>query len=289
LPGARPARVDRRPIDHGNQQAGEREIFMKGHLFVRFALATALTVAGGWNVQAQDARNDLAPTGKLRVGVYPGSPLSMVRDPKTGGTHGLSVDLGKVLAQRLGVPFELVSYQRIADVIDGMKSGAVDFTVSNASPARAQDVAFSPTLVSLELGYLVPTASPITTAAEIDTRGVRVGVTQGSTSERTLPRLLANATVVPATNLKVAIEMLARHELDAFATNKAILYEMSDEMGGARIVDGRWGVEHVAAAIPKGNERALDYIRRFVEEARTSGLVMRAAESAGLRGAVNAE
>jgi polar amino acid transport system substrate-binding protein len=262
---------------------------MEGRPFVNFAIAAALTIAGALGVQAQDARNDLAPTGKLRVGAYLGSPLSMVRDPKTGEAHGLSVDLGKVLAQRLGVAFELVSYQRITDVLDGMKAGAVDFTVSNASPARARDVAFSPTLVSLELGYLVPTTSPIMTAADVDKRGVRVGVTQGSTLERTLPKLLTSAAVVPATNLKVGMEMLARHELDAFATNKAILYEMSDEMGGARVLEGRWGVEHVAIAVPKGNERALDYVRRFVVEARSSGLVMQAAKSAGLRGAVNAE
>ena len=249
----------------------------------------ALTVAVVLQVQAQDTRNDLAPTGKLRVGAYPGSPLSMVRDQKTGETHGLSVDLGKVLAQRLGVPFELVSYQRIADVLDAMKAGALDFTVSNATPARAQDVAFSPTLLSLELGYLVPIASSITAADDVDRPGVRIGVPQGSTSERALPKLLANATVVPATNLKVAMEMLARHELDVFATNKAILYEMSDQLGGARILDGRWGVEHVAIAIPKGNERALGYVSRFVEEARASGLVMHAAEDAGLRGAVSPE
>ena len=127
----------------------------------------------------------------------------------------------------------------------------------------------------------------ITNIAEVNQRGVRVGVTQGSTSERTLPLLLANARVVPATNLKVAIDMLGRHELDAFATNKAILYEMSKEVGGARILEGRWGAEHIAVAIPKGNEHALEYIRKFVEEARTSGLVMQAAERAGLKGAVN--
>lgn len=252
--------------------------------FLKCVIAV-LTLTGGSLLHAEDA-NDLAPTGKLRVGAYLGSPLSMVRDPKTGEIHGLSVDLGQALARRLGVPFELVTYQRIADVLEGMKAGAVDFTVSNATPARAEDVAFSPTLISLELGYLVPSASSIATTAEVDRPGVRVGVTKGSTSERALPTALSNATVVSAANLKAGMEMLANRELDAFATNKAILYEMSDEMGGARILDGNWGVEHVAVAIAKGNERARDYIRQFVNEARASGLVMQAARSAGLRGAI---
>ena len=95
--------------------------------------------------------------------------------------------------------------------------------------------------------------------------------------------------MVPAQNLKRAIEMLERRELDVYATNKSILFEMSDQLPGARVLDGRWGVEHVAIATPKGRETAMEYVRRFVEEVQTSGLLSQAAERAGLRGAVKAE
>jgi polar amino acid transport system substrate-binding protein len=200
--------------------------------------------------------------------------------------HGLCMDLGKELANRLGVPFEQVNYQRIAEVIEAMKTGDVDFTVSNATPARAAHVAFSQTLISLELGYLVPAASPIATISDVDKPGLRVGVTQGSTSQGTIPKLLPNATVVPAENSQRAIEMLERREFDLFATNKPTLFEMSDLMPGARVLDGRWGVEHIAIAIPKGREAAMEYMRGFVEEAQTSGLLSEAVEHAGLRGVV---
>ena len=260
-----------------------------GRLIAKVAVAAAIAASAPAGALAQDQREVLAPKGKLRIGAYLGSPLSMVRDSKTGEIHGLSVDLGKELAKRLNVPFEIVNYQRIADVLDGMKAGDVDFTVSNATPARAVDVAFSQTLLSIELGYLVPAASPIATTSDLDKSGIRVGVTQGSTSERTLPKILANATVVSAQNLKRAIEMLERRELDVFATNKSILFEMSDQLPGARVLDGRWGVEHVAIATPKGRETAMEYVRRFVEEVQTSGLLSQAAERAGLRGPVKAE
>ena len=48
-------------------------------------------------------RAALAPTGTLRVGVYPGSPTSMVRDEKTGRTAGVALDLGQALGQRLRI------------------------------------------------------------------------------------------------------------------------------------------------------------------------------------------
>ena len=242
----------------------------------------------------RNAREVLAPTGRLRVGAFFGSPLSMTREIGTGEVHGLCIDLGRELAKRLDVPFELVNHPRIAEVLAAMQAGDVDFTVSNATPARAQIVAFSQTLISLELGYLVPAASAITEMAAVDRPGLRVGVTKGSTSQGTLPKLLPNAVAVPAENAARAVEMFERGELDLFATNKPTLFEMSDRMPGARVLDGRWGVEHIAIAIPrgheKGNERgreaAMEFLRGFVAEAQAGGLLARAAERAGLRGAV---
>jgi polar amino acid transport system substrate-binding protein len=94
---------------------------------------------------------------------------------------------------------------------------------------------------------------------------------------------------VPAENYKRGIEMLEHAEIDTYATNKPTLFEMSDQMPGSRILDGRWGEEHLAVAIPKDHEAALEYIQRFVQEVQTSGLVAKSAEQAGLRGAVKAQ
>ena len=249
----------------------------------------ATLAASTFGAFAQDARGMLASTGKLRVGVYFGSPTSLVHDTKTNQHHGLGFDLGKELAKRLNVPFALVQYQRISDVIDGMKAGDVDFTISNSTPARAAVVAFSKTVLTIELGYLVTATSPITSIADIQTPGIRIGVTQGSTSQGTIPKLLPNATVVPAENYRRGIDILERGEIDAYATNKPTLFEMSDQMKNARVLEGRWGEEHLGIAIPKGCDPALDYINNFVEEVQTNGLLARIVEQAGLRGALKAQ
>jgi polar amino acid transport system substrate-binding protein len=91
---------------------------------------------------------------------------------------------------------------------------------------------------------------------------------------------------VPAQNLKYAIQMFERGELDAFATNKPTLFEMSDQMAGARVLDGRWGEEHLAVAIPKGRDSAMAYVRRFLEEAQSNGLLAKAVKQAGMRGSI---
>jgi polar amino acid transport system substrate-binding protein len=251
-----------------------------------FAIALGASMPGAF---AQDARGILAPIGKLRVGVYFGSPTSLVHNARTNENHGLSFDLGKELAKRLNVPFAQVQYQRISDVIEGMKAGDVDFTISNSTPARAAAVMFSRTVLTIELGYLVAATSSITSIADVQRAGIRIGVTQGSTSQGTVPKLLPNAIVVPAQNYQHGIDMLERGEIDTYATNKPTLFEMSDQMKGARVLDGRWGEEHLAIAIPKGREAALDDINRFVAEVQTSGVLARIVEEAGLRGVMTAQ
>jgi polar amino acid transport system substrate-binding protein len=258
---------------------------MKAFIITLAATMLAATTSGAF---AQDAKEVLAPKGKLRVGVYYGSPTSMVRDPKTGEIHGLSYDLGHELAKRFNVPFEQVTYQRISDVLEGMKAGDVDFTVSNSTPARAEFVAFSQNLLTIELGYLVAENSPVKTVDDVQKPGLKIGVTKNSTSQGTIPKLLPNAIVVPAENYKRGIDMLEHGEIDTYATNKPTLFEMSDLMPGSRILDGRWGEEHLGIAIPKEHTAGLDYIKNFVADVQASGLVGRLADQAGLRGAVKA-
>jgi polar amino acid transport system substrate-binding protein len=248
------------------------------------AAGCAATVDSPSSTATQAARAVLAPEGVLRIAVYRGSPTSMVRRASGDGACGMSVDLGTDIARRLGVPARLVEFERVEQVVDAVRRGAGDFTITNASPARAALVDFTKPVVAIELGYLVMPGSPVASVAEVDRPGIRVGVSQGSTSQATLARTLQHAQVVPAPSLQAAAAMLTDRRVDAYATNKAILFQLADGLPGARILDGRWGVESLAMAVPKGREAGLAWLDAFAADARREGLVDRAAACAGLRG-----
>lgn len=251
------------------------------------AIATLALAGCASNSVTHDVavRQALAPSGTLRIGVYVGSPTSMVKDPASGEARGITLDLGKELARRLGIPSEPVVYPKLADVLVALREGKVDFTVTHATEVRAKFVDFTPPVLSLELGYLVPAGSPIASVADIDRPGVRVGVSQGSTSQVALSRELKQAKVITAPTLKDAVRMLSQHQLDTYSTNKAILFKLSDQLPGSRVLDGRLGLEQMAIAIPKGREQGRAYLDRFAADAVAEGLVERAGERAGLRGA----
>lgn len=241
-----------------------------------------------WSVAPQ-VQQALAPTGVLRVGVYLGSPTSWVRDAKTGQSHGVAFELGHALGQQLGVPVHVVEYPRVAEVIEGLKKSDIDMTFTNATAARAKEVDFTPALIQLELGVLVPANSRIQSFADVDRAGVRLGVSQGSSSQGVLGARLKQATLVPVASLGVAQQMLQRGELDAFATNKGILFELAEKVPGAQVLKDRWGLENLAIAIPKGRDTAMPYLREFAQSLVARGELQKMANRAGLRGLAQAD
>jgi polar amino acid transport system substrate-binding protein len=231
-----------------------------------------------------EVRQALAPSGVFRVGVYPGSPTSWVKDPKTGESVGIALDLGKGMAKRLNVPVQVVEFDRVAQVLDALKDGKVDMTFTNATAVRAKDMDFTEPLVRLELGYLVIGASPLTSLNDIDQAGMRVGVSQGSSSQGVLTQRFKLAKVVPAESLAQAQILLNSKQIDAFATNKGILFEMSDALPASRVLTGRWGLENLAIAIPKGREVGRSFVENFAKEVSRSGELDKAVQRSGLRG-----
>lgn len=252
-----------------------------------FALAVLL-VACASRTPSYDpqATRVLAPSGKLRVGLYPGSPTSIIPAAAGAEARGVGHDVGRDFARRLGVPFDPVVFEKNADVQDAARAARVDLVLTNATAPRMEYMDFSPTLLEIEQGMLVPRGSAIKSDAEVDRPGVRVGVSQGSTSQAALSKELKNATVVPTPSLQAAAQMLAAGKIDVFSSNKAILFEMSDSVPGSMVLPGRWGLERLAFGIPKGRRAALPLVGDLVEAAKADGAVKAAVERAGLRGTV---
>ena len=249
-------------------------------------LAGLAVLAGCASVQpvaSSEVRALLAPSGKLRVGLYPGTPTSILQD--SGAPRGVGYELGREFARRLGVPFEPVVFAKNADVLAAIKAGAVDVGFTNASAACARDMDFTRPYLDIELGYLAAPKSPLRELGEIDRAGIRVAVTERSSSDEILSASLRQAVVVRATTVKVGIDMLADGRADVYATNKATLFEMADALPGARVLEGNWGYERHALALPKGRSAGLPFAEAFVVAAMADGTVQSAITRAGLRGA----
>src|SRR6058998_1586188 len=257
------------------------------HWLMTAILGLLLTgCAGISTAPTPEARQALAPTGKLRVGLQLGNPLNVTRDSASGEMTGVGFDLGKELARRIGVPFEPVLYPSVGALLDSGKSGAWDVAFVGFSPERAKEWDFSALHLEMEFGYLVPGGSSISTMADVDRPGVRVAVQEKSQPDVFISRTLNNAVVVRASSLAGTVETLKSGTADAIFSIKPSLFEVSNQLPGSRVLDGRPGVDPHAMAMPKGRDPGVAYARQFIEDAKSEGLVKAAIERAGLRGVI---
>ncbi len=229
--------------------------------------------------------NVLAPSGRLRVGLYPGSPTSFLAAQGQMPDRGLGFELGQGFASFLGIPFEPVLFPTNGEILSAVRQELLDLVLVNATPVRAQYLALAEPLLFTDQTYLVGPNCAARSMTQIDTLGLKIGVSAGSTSEATLPGLLKHASVVPTQGLDQVVQLLQEGTLDAFATNATVLYELADRVSGATLLEGAWGTECIALGIPKRRESALEVLRNFSQAAQVSGLVEQAIRRTGMRGA----
>src|SRR5438045_118016 len=96
------------------------------------------------------ARAELAPKGKLRVGLIMSNQVLVSKDARTGEIGGMTVELGRALAYRLGVSFEAVQYPNPAALVKSFNEDEWDIAFLAYDPARAQEVTFSPPYMEVD-------------------------------------------------------------------------------------------------------------------------------------------
>ena len=230
------------------------------------------------------ARSELAPTGKLRVGINLGNFLLTATDPATGAFRGVAVDLGRELGRRLGVAVEIVGYPSPGELADAAKSGVWDVGFLGAEPQRANEIDFTAAYVEIEATYLVPPGSPLKTIAEVDRDGVRIAISGKSAYDLYLTRSLQHAELVREQGADNAFKRFVADKLEALAGLKPRLVTDHENLPGSRILDGRFTAVQQAAGTPKGRSAGARYLREFIEDIKATGLVARTIEKNGVRG-----
>src|SRR5882724_11377984 len=94
----------------------------------------------------QGLKDDIAPTGRLRVAVGISAAGGAFWSSKTesGSYAGVPVDLGKEMAAQLGVPVEYVAYPNSGQITDAAGKGAWDVTFVPKDAERSMEMASGP-------------------------------------------------------------------------------------------------------------------------------------------------
>jgi polar amino acid transport system substrate-binding protein len=228
--------------------------------------------------------HDLAPSGKLRIGLNYSNFLIVSGDGPDGEPRGIAPDLGRELARRAGLPYEFVKFDAAGKLFDAVKAAQCDVGFLGAEPQRAAEVEFSPAYLELPVTFLVPRGSPIKTIADIDKEGVRVSVSDRSAYDLFLSRTLKKAQIIRTAGIPASGDTFVREKLEALAGLKPRLVEEQARLPGSTILDGEVTSVQQAMGVPKGRGAAAKYLREFAAEVKRSGFVARAIEKHNVKG-----
>ena len=243
-------------------------------------LLVAAGLCAGTQAQ-QTSATEIAPSAKLRVGFQTASPILAKRAPD-GSVSGVVVDLGKFIADKLGVAFEPVVYANQEAYAQSFGKGEWDIVIGVRSPLADP----SPDFMLADAMYIAAPGREFVDVAKIDSLGVKVGVSQGGGADQFLSRALKSAQVVRVPGGEPnAVEALRNGTVDVWAANAVTLKEIEDALPGSKVVPGAWDTGRYAASLPKGrSEAAQSTLAEIVNEAKRTGVVQKAIERAGLKG-----
>lgn len=229
-------------------------------------------------------RGELAPTGTLRVGLNFSNFLLTAKDPQTGAARGIAADIGKEIADRAGVPVTYVGFDSPGSMADRVNDDVWDIAFLGAEPARAAQIAFTAAYLEIESTYLVPAGSPIRSLDEVDRAGVRISVSNRSAYELYLSRTIKHATLMRVDGIEPSFQQFVDQKLEVLAGLLPRLVSDRDRLPGSRILEGRFTAVQQAIGTSKGREGVAAWLRRFVEEAKSSGLIRQIIDRNGVRG-----
>jgi len=228
---------------------------------------------------------ELGGTGKLRAAINLGNPVLAKRDA-SGQPTGVSVDLAREAARRLGLPVDLVVFNSAGSVVEAVKARQVDLAFVAIDPVRAADMEYTAPYVIIEGAYVVRNNSALQRNDEVDRPGTRVAIGLGSAYDLFLTRELKSATLVRVPTSPEVTNLMLSQNLEAAAGVKQQLEADARRVGSVRLLPGRFMVIEQAMGVPKGRTAAQAWLSDFIEEMKASGFVAGALQRHGIEGAV---
>ena len=215
---------------------------------------------------------EMAPTGTLRVALNMINFLLISGKNSEGVPVGVAPDLARAIAERIGVPLQLIQYGSPGELADDADKNVWDIGLIGAEPVRAQKIDFSTAYVEIEATYLVPAGSSLKHASEVDRPGNRIAVSARSAYDLWLTRNIQHAQLLHAEGFEATFALFVEQKLEAMAALKPGLLGDVARLPGSRILEGNFTTVQQSIGVPKGRLAAATYLQAFVDEIKR-GLV----------------
>lgn len=229
-------------------------------------------------------RAAIAPSGALRPAINLGNPILASVD-SDGKPQGISVEIARTLAIRLGLGFEPIVFATARESVKAVRVGGADLGFFAVDPARSDGLRFTKPYLAIEGAYMVRLASQIETNDEVDREGVRIAVGHGSAYDHFLSRTIEHASIVRAPTSPDVVDFFLAESLDVAAGVKQQLEFDAERLGGLRLLPGRFmEIMQAVGVAERRGEAAAAYLQNYIADIAKHGVLSELLTRNGVRG-----
>jgi glutamate transport system substrate-binding protein len=213
---------------------------------------------------------DLQDKGEIVIGVKFDVPPFGFKNPQTNEVEGFDVDLGKAIAEKLGVEprfIEAISDNRIPFLVDG----TVDLILSTMTITRERDaeIDFSEPYYLAGGRVLVPEDSDV--QGIMDLGGNQVCTARGSTYQQTIKQQAPDADLRLVDTYSECFELMQNRAVDAVSTDNVILTGMIVQDPSLKMVGEEYTTEPYGAGIVQGDTAFKEFVDEAIAEYKEDG------------------
>ena len=211
--------------------------------------------------------------GEITIGVKYDVPPFGFNNPDSGEVEGFDVDLGKAVAEALGVEAKFI--EAISDNrIPFLQKGTADLILSTMTinEERVAEIDFSDPYF-IAKGRILVKAENEDIAGVEDLAGKKVCTALGSTYEATIKEQAPDADLTLVDSYSECLELLQNDTVDAVSTDDVILTGMIIQTGGEelKLVGDELTQEPYGAGIKKGETEVVDFVNGVFSDYKDDG------------------
>ena len=208
---------------------------------------------------ANSTLGKIQEAGEITIGVKYDVPPFGFENPQSGEIEGFDVDIGRYIAEELGVEPKFV--EAISDNrIPFLERGTVDLILSTMTinQERDMEIDFSEPYYIAEGRILVPKGSDI--KGVDDLAGKRVCTALGSTYEETIREEAPDADLKLVDTYSECLELLQNKAIDAISTDDVILTGMIIQDDTLEMVGPKLTTEPYGVGIKDGDKQMKTFV-----------------------------
>ncbi|MDQ4149822.1 MAG: glutamate ABC transporter substrate-binding protein [Actinomycetota bacterium] len=215
--------------------------------------------------------------GSVRIGVKFDVPQFGLLNPATQQAEGFDIDVGNVIAERLGVRPEYIEAVS-ANRIPFLNEDKVDLIISTMTinEERRQQIDFSNVYYVAKQTLLVRSGSRVSDVRTLnDVRG-NVCTASGSTSERNIRVAAPNANVILQPQYSHCFQLLQNGQVDAVTTDDVILLGFAKQDPATyKLVGEPFSQEPYGMGIKKGRAGFKEFVDGALRDIKQDGTWVR--------------